>query len=179
MFSGGWSGAGVSAGYDIASGAKEDLRGSGMTGTVLNCPRDGSALVLGKAYGIQIDRCETCKGAWYDRDELALLEATVADEAERRGTIDYAKRESALACPKCGTRMRAFNYRAYNLELDACPEEHGFWLDAGEAERVRALMKERVKGLDRAARAQKSWSNRRGSGGGGVLDQLRDLFRRP
>ena len=148
-----------------------------MTGAALKCPRDGSALVLGRAHGIEIDRCETCKGAWYDRDELALLEATVADAEERQGTIDYAKRESALACPKCGARMRAFNYRAYNLELDACPDEHGFWLDAGEAERVRALMRERVRGLGRAARAQRAWARDRRPGGGGVLDQLRDLFR--
>jgi hypothetical protein len=26
--------------------------------------------------------------------------------------------------------MRVFEYRAYyDLELDFCPEEHGFWLD--------------------------------------------------
>jgi Zn-finger nucleic acid-binding protein len=148
-----------------------------MEGATLKCPRDGSELTLGKAYGIQVDRCETCKGAWYDRDELAVLEATVAGAEERRGTIDYAKRESELVCPKCGVRMRAFNYRAYNLELDACPEEHGFWLDAGEAERIRALMKERVKGLHRAARAQKAWGKGKRPGAGGVLDQLRDLFR--
>jgi Zn-finger nucleic acid-binding protein len=149
-----------------------------MQGATLKCPRDGSALKLGKAYGIQVDRCGTCKGDWYDRDGLALLEATVANEDERLGTIDYAKRESELNCPKCRAQMRAFNYRAYNLELDACPEEHGFWLDAGEAERVRALMRDRVKGLDRSVKAQKDWSKSKRGEGPGVLDQLKDLFRR-
>jgi Zn-finger nucleic acid-binding protein len=54
--------------------------------------------------------------------------------------------------------MRAFNYRAYNLELDACPHEHGFWLDAGEAERVRAVLRERVQGLQRSAQAEEAWA---------------------
>jgi Zn-finger nucleic acid-binding protein len=122
-----------------------------------------------------VDRCTTCGGAWYDQDELALLEATVAKDAdERTGTIDYARRDSALACPVCQSPLQAFNYRAYNLELDACKQEHGFWLDRGEAERVRTVMRERVRGLQRSARAEAAWG---GHGAGGVLDRLRNLFR--
>jgi Zn-finger nucleic acid-binding protein len=153
---------------------------AGTSGTGLACPRDASALTVGQEYGIEVDRCATCRGAWYDQAELALLEATVtADADQRRGMIDYAQRESALRCPKCGAAMRAFNYRAYNLELDACPHEHGFWLDAGEAERVRAVMQERVAGLTRSVQAEQAWADlkRSGSRGGGVLDNLRNLFR--
>jgi Zn-finger nucleic acid-binding protein len=71
--------------------------------------------------------------------------------------------------------MRASNYRAYNLELDACTDEHGFWLDAGEASRVREVMKERVSGLQRAGSAQEAWEKAK-RGGGGVMDNLRGLF---
>jgi Zn-finger nucleic acid-binding protein len=151
-----------------------------MGRTILACPRDASALTMGREYGIEVDRCPACEGAWYDAAELALLEATVTrDEEQRRGTIGFAQRESALLCPVCGATMRAFNYRAYNLELDACPHEHGFWLDAGEADRVRTVMRERVRGLERSARAEEAWAQakRRQSGSGGVLDQLRGLFR--
>jgi Zn-finger nucleic acid-binding protein len=145
---------------------------------VLACPRDATALTTGHEYGIDVDRCPACEGAWYDADELALLEATVTrDEEQRRGTIEFAARPSALPCPVCGAAMRAFNYRAYNLELDACPHEHGFWLDAGEAARVRAVMRERVQGLARSARAEAAWAKRNRTGSGGVLDQLRGLFR--
>ena len=149
-----------------------------MGRTALTCPRDASALAMGREYGIEVDRCPTCRGAWYDADELALLEATVARvEEQRLGTIDFAPRRSELTCPVCGAAMRAFNYRAYNLELDACPHDHGFWLDAGEADRVRAVMRERVQGLARSSRAEEDWSRRKRSGSGGVLDQLRGLFR--
>jgi Zn-finger nucleic acid-binding protein len=149
----------------------------------LVCPRDAGALTMGREYGIEVDRCPACKGAWYDAAELALLEATVTrDEEQRRGTIEFAQRRSVLPCPVCGAAMRAFNYRAYNLELDACPHEHGFWLDAGEADRVRTVIQERVQGLARSARAEEAWAQAKRKqsgtrGGGGVLDQLRGLFR--
>jgi Zn-finger nucleic acid-binding protein len=150
-----------------------------MATTTLECPRDSTQLATGQEHGIEVDRCPTCRGAWYDQAELALLEATVASEEDhRRGMIDYAKRESELRCPKCGAEMRAFNYRAYNLELDACPHEHGFWLDVGEAERVRVLMQERVKGLERSAGAEAAFKSWKRSDSGGVLEKLRDLFRK-
>lgn len=145
----------------------------------LNCPRDGAELTVNHEHGIEIDRCATCGGAWYDEDELAALESTVAGDEERLGTIDYARRGGDLRCPVCGAAMLAFNYRAYNLELDACPERHGFWLDAGESARVRDIMKERVRGLARSRSAQRAWQRARGRGGsGGVFGTLKDLFRR-
>lgn len=73
--------------------------------------------------------------------------------------------------------MHAFNYRAYNLELDACSEGHGWWLDAGESDRVRAIMQERVSGLRRAASAQRGWDAVRRGGSGGVIEQIKDLLR--
>jgi Zn-finger nucleic acid-binding protein len=146
-----------------------------MGRTTLVCPRDATALKRGQEYGIEVDACSTCRGAWYDAGELARLEATVTqDEDQRKGMIEYAQRESTLSCPVCGAAMRAFNYRAYNLELDGCPHEHGFWLDAGEADRVRAVMRERVQGLERSARAEAAWAKRNRSGSGG----RRGLFRR-
>ena len=139
-----------------------------MTERSINCPRDGASLKTGTEYGVEVDHCPTCRGAWYDNDELAALESTVpSEDDDRRGMIDYAKRESEIDCPVCSKRMRAFNYRAYNLELDACTEGHGFWLDAGESDRVRQIIEERVAGLRRAGQAEIDWHNaKRGKGGG-------------
>ena len=142
------------------------------------CPRDGAELRTEGERGIEIDACPTCRGAWYDYDELAALESTVADEEQRLGMIEYAKHESQLQCPACDAPMHAFNYRAYNVELDACAEGHGWWLDAGESERVRGIMLERVAGLRRSAGAQKAWARAKGAGAPGVIDQIKALFRR-
>ena len=98
----------------------------------MQCPRDSATLLIEHHKGIEVDHCPTCNGRWLDHHELDELEArTAPDENQRRATIEYAKRPSDLNCPVCGKQMRAFNYRAYNLELDTCEDQHGFWVDAG------------------------------------------------
>ena len=142
----------------------------------MQCPRCHADLVVEKEYhGIEVDRCPSCEGRWLDHDELDLLEATVPSTAEeRRATVKYAERQSELSCPQCGKTMTAFNYRAYNLELDAC-DEHGWWLDAGEEGRVREVIEERVRGLARAQSAEAAWGRFHGSlkGGGGLFGRRR------
>lgn len=145
----------------------------------LRCPRDGALLIIEEYQGVQVDRCPTCSGRWLDEDELEKIEATVAsEEGQRRATIEYAKRPSELTCPVCDKPMTSFNYRAYNLELDTCQDAHGFWLDAGEEGRVRDIMEERVRGLERAASAEESWGRFVHTlGRRSLRDQIGDLFR--
>jgi Zn-finger nucleic acid-binding protein len=133
----------------------------------VHCPRDQAELLVERHRGIEVDRCPQCKGGWLDEGELTQLEATVeSTEEQRAAMIEYAIRPSTLSCPTCGAQMSAFNYRAYNLELDVCVERHGFWLDEGEAIRVRQIVEERVEGLDRSAKAEAGWDK--------FLDDLRD-----
>lgn len=140
----------------------------------MNCPRDRAVLVVEKEHGIEVDRCPQCNGRWLDFHELDQLEATVAStDAERRATITFGEHKGELECPVCGKRMTAFNYRAYNLELDVCSEQHGYWLDSGEEGRVRDIIAERVRELGRSASAEAAW--------GGFLAGLKSgggIFRR-
>ena len=148
----------------------------------MRCPRDGTELIEEHLHGIEVDHCPTCNGRWLDHHELDELEAKRADEQERRGTIQYAQRESELDCPICQKRMTAFNYRAYNLELDTCEDEHGFWLDAGEEGQLHDIIDERVRGLERSATAEQAWSHfldslgGRGRSGGGAWSSIRGFF---
>ncbi len=126
---------------------------------MLKCPRDGSELTIEMHNSIEVDHCPQCNGRWLENDELGQLESKVADEEQRSGMIDYAKQPSELLCPVCDKQMVAFNYRAYNLNLDTCEDQHGYWLDAGEEGRVRDVMEERVRGLERSATAEEAWGN--------------------
>ncbi len=145
---------------------------------MLKCPRDGAELKIEHHHDIEVDHCPTCNGRWLDHHELDLLESTVAPhEDQRRATIEYAKRPSELNCPVCGEQMRAFNYRAYNLEIDTCHDEHGFWMDAGEEGRVRDIMEDRVRGLERSASAEEAWGKFLGRvGQRSVWDQIKGMF---
>jgi Zn-finger nucleic acid-binding protein len=144
---------------------------------MLKCPRDATELHTERYKDIEVDRCSECNGRWLEHDELGELEATVGDEDQRRGMIEYAQHESTLFCPLCGKKMRTFNYRAYDLELDTCEEQHGFWLDAREEGRVRDIMEERVRGLERAASAEESWGKVvKRMGHRSLSDQIRNMF---
>lgn len=145
----------------------------------MQCPRDAATLIEERHEGIEVDHCPACNGRWLDHHELDALEArTAPDENQRRATIVYARRESELACPACGKRMWAFNYRAYDLELDTCEDEHGFWVDAGEEGRIRDVMEERVRGLNRAVSAEQAWGEfLRGAGSGSMWDQISGFFK--
>ena len=124
----------------------------------MKCPRDQTDLIIEHHLGIEVDHCPTCNGRWLDHHELDELESTVESTAEeRRATIEYGERTSDLKCPVCERKMTVFQYRAYDLELDSCPDEHGYWLDAGEEGRVRDIIEERVKGLARARDAEAGW----------------------
>ena len=145
---------------------------------MLKCPRDETELMIEHHKGIEVDHCPTCNGRWLDHDELDQLEALAApDEDTRKAMVEYAKRPSELKCPVCEKEMRAFNYRAYNLEIDTCEDEHGFWLDAGEEGRVHDIMEERVRGLARSASAEEAWGKFLGRvGNRGVWDNIKGMF---
>ena len=142
----------------------------------MRCPRDETELIEERVHDIEVDHCPTCNGRWLDHHQLDELESTRADATHRSGMIQYAQRDSELKCPVCEKQMVAFNYRAFNLELDTCEDEHGFWLDAGEEGGVRDIIDEGVKGLGRAAQAEAAWDDFLDGFGGGMWDTVRGFF---
>jgi Zn-finger nucleic acid-binding protein len=145
----------------------------------LKCPRDGNELEPGHEHGVPVAECPTCHGGWYDLHALEELESTATQDPEARaGAIEFLETADALKCPSCGKEMQTFDYRAHDLQLDACDEEHGFWLDAGKSERVRQIMQQRTADVHRADAADRKWNREREAGfRGGVIDRLRSLFR--
>ena len=145
----------------------------------MDCPRCNVGLTIEQHKDIEIDRCPNCHGLWLDYPELDQLEDIVLAEDEVKGTMMYAQRESDISCPKCSDVMTTFNYRAYNLPIDYCPNEHGFWLDKGEEERVLELMGQRIKDLNRSATAEMEWDNfLRRVGSRSFFNKVKDLFKR-
>ncbi len=123
----------------------------------MKCPCCNSELAVENYRGIEVDHCPNCGGKWLDYGELDQLEDTVLDKDKLKGSLMFSSVESELACPKCGARMQRFHYRAYKLELDGCKDGHGWWLDAGEERRVLELMEQRIKDLNRKAKAEAEW----------------------
>ena len=144
----------------------------------MDCPRCSVSLETTTYKKIEIDRCPQCDGLWLDHPELDELEDTVLDQDEIKGKMVYAVRPSDISCPRCAGPMRTFNYHAYNLPIDECESQHGFWLDKGEEKRVLELMGQRIKDLNRSGAAEDEWGRLLGRlRSKSFADKLKGLFR--
>ncbi len=145
----------------------------------MNCPRCSTGLKIGKYKGIEVDKCPRCEGMWLDYHELDQLEDTVMDDDRSKGSIFFKSEGSDLLCPRCSNPMRWFRYRHYDMELDFCEAEHGFWLDKGEEKRVLEIMEQRIKDLKRSAGAEVEWGKFLANvNSRSFMDKVKDLFKK-
>lgn len=127
--------------------------------TNMNCPKCNSNLVKKYYKGmIEVDACPSCRGMWLDSHELDQLEDTAFDDDIRKGSLVHFQSETHYPCPHCGNGLDEFRYRLYDLKLDYCAKNHhGFWLDAGEDERVMEIMSRRSNEIQRKLNAEAEW----------------------
>ena len=124
----------------------------------MNCPLGHGELHREAHSEVTVDVCAQCGGEWLDHDELAAFEAAaVSDRSVLAGMVEYQPHPGERRCPICDKPMYEFDYRANPLEIDACPDGHGYWLDGGEETRVRDLILQRARDLHRAASAEDSF----------------------
>ena len=70
----------------------------------MQCPVDGTTLLMSERSGIEIDYCPKCRGIWLDRGELDKL---IAREAEASGPYaDFDADASVLSKPKNDQPLR-------------------------------------------------------------------------
>jgi Zn-finger nucleic acid-binding protein len=93
---------------------------------------------------IEMDYCLTCKGIWFDAEELSMLGQALKLDKPVSDKTDFTPvkvEEKAIKCPRCRKQMEkvcprndgrdAIN-RVSTLTLDRCAVGHGLWFDAGE-----------------------------------------------
>ena len=124
----------------------------------MNCPKCAAVLVQKSYKGmIAVDYCPNCRGMWLDFDELDRLEDVAFDDDEHKGSLIHHQTSTDFPCPHCQNPLLEFQYRLYDLKLDYCTEKHGFWLDAGEDERVVEIMRQRNDQIHRKLDAEGEW----------------------
>ncbi len=107
---------------------------------------------------IEVDSCPNCRGMWLDFNELDKLEDVAFDNDPHKGSLVHFQSKTTFPCPHCGTNLDEFQYRLNDLKLEYCVEnDHGFWLDAGEDERVISIMQKRAADIQRKADAESTW----------------------
>jgi Zn-finger nucleic acid-binding protein len=136
----------------------------------MRCPQcdvDLNASDLGKYGFVVVDECSKCHGIWFDKGELDKLDESIWIDVEEL-PMNKA-RGPVRTCPKCEQRLTPLAPKdAPDLVVDKCEACQGFWLDAGEFERMREVAGtevNRVLASDRMEYAQKpkDWSHLRWS----------------
>ncbi len=124
----------------------------------MNCPKCSTALTKKYYKGMmEVDYCPVCRGMWLDFDELDRLEDIAFDDDSFKGSLVHRENKTQYKCPACGENLHEFQYRLYDLMIDYCPGRHGFWLDAGEDERVLAIMHTQYDRIKRKKSAETGW----------------------
>ena len=138
----------------------------------MNCPKCTTELVQKFYKGVmEVESCPSCRGMWLDFDELDKLEDVAFDEDSQKGSLIHFQKKTDFPCPHCQTKLDEFRYRLYELKLDTCFENnHGFWLDAGEDERVMEIMNRRSLEIKRKVSAEMEWKQ--------TLKKMHSLFRK-
>jgi uncharacterized protein len=110
----------------------------------IKCPACFNALTSLQVGAVNVDVCRGCGGIWFDAFELQRVDEeheTAGDwlleiEREQRIQVDTQRKRE---CPRCeGVKLkRRFYSPRRQVEIDECPGCGGYWLDAGELEKIR------------------------------------------
>jgi Zn-finger nucleic acid-binding protein len=145
----------------------------------LKCPNCNSNLVPTTRHKIEVNYCQSCKGMWLEYEELDQLEDEVFDFGEAaKGTLAFSSTPTTAKCPECSALLKRFRYRFYDLEMEFCENQHGFWLDDDEDTRILELMKKEEANYARKLLAEDKWARTlKHMRSGSFLSKVRELFR--
>jgi len=79
----------------------------------MQCPTDGTVLVMSERSGIEIDYCPTCRGVWLDRGELDKI-------------IERSEAQPGPAAPDPGSYERARDDRRQQSDQRYSEHQQGY-----------------------------------------------------
>jgi hypothetical protein len=111
----------------------------------MKCPACDHELTESQVGSVRVDICQGgCGGIWFDAFELKKVdqEHEIAGEHLiniKRGPVRRLDTARKRACPRCqGVKLKRHLFSPKStVEVDHCPNCAGYWLDAGELEKIR------------------------------------------
>jgi PAT family beta-lactamase induction signal transducer AmpG len=102
----------------------------------MRCPKCRDDMEQLDVGGVEIDRCTTCHGLWFDEGELQKLkDKSVAAEIDigDPSTGKVHNTNDRYRCPRCGGSMiRMVDQQQPHIWYEECSACHGSYFDAGE-----------------------------------------------
>jgi Zn-finger nucleic acid-binding protein len=95
----------------------------------VKCPKCGGTLQLVMQDGIEVDRCDSCGGLWFDMletERLSKMRNAAAVDTGDAETGEKLNAQGKIMCPRCHTQMiRMVDLHQHHIWYDK-------WFDAGE-----------------------------------------------
>lgn len=125
----------------------------------MKCPACLHELTETQVGAVVVDVCQDgCGGIWFDAFELQRVDEAHEPAGEhlvnvRRSARRVVEPGRKRDCPRCaGIKLkRHFFSPRIRVEVDHCPSCGGYWLDAGELEKIRREQKPKHSRPNRAS----------------------------
>lgn len=114
------------------------------------CQTDMEAIIY---EGIEVDRCKTCQGIWFDAGERDWLRDYAAAAAIDTGDPSTGRERNEIntyRCPRCnGGMLRRVELKQPQVHYEECTSCRGSYFDAGEfVDLARAKKRRSEQGLN-------------------------------
>lgn len=100
----------------------------------MNCPKCSGSMQSVAFQGIEVDRCDSCHGIWFDALELdKLTEMAGSEVIDPPAGLGRPDGTSKVHCPHCGGPMIGMTAHGQpRIRFESCTVCFGAFLDAGE-----------------------------------------------
>ena len=102
----------------------------------MKCPKCNSLMENVEYKSIEVDRCKSCHGIWFDMLEAEQLKATKGSEKIDVGDpakVEKYNKGESVNCPRCLTQMTmTVDDKQPHIWYEYCEICHGMFFDAGE-----------------------------------------------
>ena len=102
----------------------------------MNCPKCISPMVKVNFAGVEVDRCTSCQGIFFDEFEKEQLRKMNGADAIDLGDPKAGRafnKVDRIECPRCGSRMiRMVDLEQPHIWFEHCTVCSGSFFDAGE-----------------------------------------------
>jgi Zn-finger nucleic acid-binding protein len=130
----------------------------------MNCPKCKTKKLSEKIKigDVVIDRCPSCDGLWFERNELRLAKDKKAQDAIWvdvelkdksldwfkfdlwKDSVKFKAEKDIKFCPRCEIPLYKINYGDSDIEIDVCGVCKGIWLERNEFEKIIKYIKNKA-----------------------------------